>query len=76
MYINNEQTTIPEPACGQGMVCLPDRDARIAELAYFKAEQRGFTPGHDLDDWLAAEEEFKMGTNNKPKSTIKVIDDR
>ncbi len=29
----------------------------IAERAYFKAEQRGFAPGHELEDWLAAERE-------------------
>ncbi|MFZ2406677.1 MAG: DUF2934 domain-containing protein [Methylobacter sp.] len=39
------------------MICLPDRDARIAELAYFKAENRGFAPGHELEDWLEAEQE-------------------
>jgi hypothetical protein len=27
----------------------------IAEAAYFRAEQRGFAPGDDLADWLAAE---------------------
>ena len=37
---------------------LPDRDARIAELAYSKAESRGFEPGHELDDWLEAEQEI------------------
>lgn len=31
---------------------------RIAVRAYSKAEQRGFAPGHALDDWLAAEEEI------------------
>jgi hypothetical protein len=25
--------------------------------AYFKAEQRGFEPGHMWEDWLAAERE-------------------
>jgi hypothetical protein len=29
----------------------------IAERAYFKAERRGFVPGFELDDWLAAERE-------------------
>ncbi|MCX8040299.1 MAG: DUF2934 domain-containing protein [Planctomycetota bacterium] len=27
----------------------------IAEAAYFLAERRGFAPGHELADWLAAE---------------------
>jgi hypothetical protein len=34
------------------------RHQKIAEAAYFKAEQRGFAPGHALDDWLAAEREI------------------
>ena len=34
-----------------------DRISRIAESAYYKAEARGFSPGHELDDWLAAEAE-------------------
>lgn len=32
-----------------------DRQQLIAEAAYFRAEQRGFRPGGELDDWLAAE---------------------
>ena len=31
------------------------RSRRIAEAAYYRAERRGFDPGHDLEDWLAAE---------------------
>jgi hypothetical protein len=31
------------------------RRAMIAEAAYLRAEQRHFEPGHDLEDWLAAE---------------------
>ena len=31
---------------------------RIAERAFFKAEQRGFAPGHELEDWKEAECEF------------------
>lgn len=29
--------------------------ADIARDAYFRAERRGFAPGFELDDWLAAE---------------------
>lgn len=36
---------------------LQGREERIRVAAYFKAERRGFVPGHELDDWLAAEEE-------------------
>jgi hypothetical protein len=37
---------------------IADRDERIAMTAYYKAEERGFTPGHELDDWLMAETEI------------------
>lgn len=30
----------------------------IAEAAYYRAERRGFAPGHELEDWLAAQEEI------------------
>lgn len=30
---------------------------RVAEAAYFKAESRGFEPGHEMEDWLNAEKE-------------------
>ena len=33
---------------------------RIAEVAYFKAEKRGFTAGHEAEDWLEAESEVLM----------------
>jgi hypothetical protein len=30
----------------------------VEERAYFKAERRGFANGHELDDWLEAEQEI------------------
>ena len=35
------------------------RHTAIAEAAYFCAEHRGFTPGYELEDWLAAEKEIE-----------------
>ena len=34
----------------------PDRHEAIALAAYYRAEQRGFSPGCELEDWLAAED--------------------
>ncbi|MEO1765974.1 DUF2934 domain-containing protein [Thiobacter aerophilum] len=34
---------------------LEVREAMIREAAYYLAKQRGFAPGRELDDWLAAE---------------------
>jgi len=28
-----------------------------AEAAYYRAKQRGFTPGHEMEDWIQAEAE-------------------
>jgi hypothetical protein len=36
---------------------------RIAEAAYFRAKQRNFEPGHELEDWIEAESEV-MGRIN------------
>jgi hypothetical protein len=35
-----------------------DVQRRIAEAAYYRAEQRGFQPGFEHEDWLAAEAEI------------------
>ena len=32
-----------------------DRRLLIEREAYLRAERRGFEPGHELEDWLAAE---------------------
>jgi hypothetical protein len=35
-----------------------ERKALIQQIAYLKAEKRGFSKGGELDDWLAAEKEI------------------
>jgi Protein of unknown function (DUF2934) len=41
------------------------REARIAEAAYWRAERRGFSSGHELDDWLEAEREIDGATGSQ-----------
>jgi len=58
----------PLPASGRALpespdkpVAMPTGEARyrwIAHAAYLRAEKRGFAPGHEIDDWLAAEADF------------------
>ena len=43
------------------------RKKSIAERAYFKAEQRGFTPGHEEADWLDAEHEEDRDSGAGPQ---------
>lgn len=32
----------------------------IQESAYFKAKARGFAPGHEVQDWIEAEQEVRQ----------------
>lgn len=41
-----------------GTSCVA-REQMIAEAAYYRAEQRGFSPGLELADWLEAEAEVE-----------------
>lgn len=55
VHQNTENLTSDE----SGIVLDPlDKAARISELAYYKAKERGFEPGHELEDWLEAEQEL------------------
>jgi hypothetical protein len=47
----------PVVAPPRASVTAEARRALIAESAYLRAEQRGFAPGHETEDWLAAEVE-------------------
>ena len=45
------------------------REMLIATAAYFKAAQRGFAPGGEVEDWLAAEAEFNERCEATPAAT-------
>jgi hypothetical protein len=54
------------PASGGGMrtdATSQETRRQIAEAAYFRAKERGFAPGRELDDWVEAESEV-MGRVN------------
>jgi hypothetical protein len=42
-------------AAGDTLSAPVDRQLMIEREAYLRAERRGFEPGHELEDWLAAE---------------------
>ena len=48
--------SVATPTFGQ-FVGPEQRSALIAEAAFFRAEKRGFAPGHEVEDWLGAESE-------------------
>ncbi len=49
--------TVPQSRMAE-TIDSTDRGTMIAEAAYFLAERRQFTPGYELDDWLAAEQQI------------------
>ncbi|WP_036249999.1 DUF2934 domain-containing protein [Methylobacter sp. BBA5.1] len=42
-----------------GGIDLDEFREMVAINAYYRAEKRGFEPGHEMDDWLEAEQEIK-----------------
>jgi hypothetical protein len=49
---SNVSDVEPEPADADV------RDARIRAAAYALSAERGFAPGYEMDDWLAAERQL------------------
>jgi hypothetical protein len=55
------QASAPAPAATASLteveISPEARRGMIAEAAYLRAERRGFVPGYELEDWIAAESE-------------------
>ncbi len=47
-----------EPVIQATGIIDPNVARKIEELAYYKAEARGFELGHELEDWIEAEREL------------------
>jgi hypothetical protein len=43
------------------------REDHVAVAAYYRAEKRGFAPGLELEDWLAAESELALRAPAAPR---------
>lgn len=52
---STESDQLPPSAAS---VAQAARQRMVAEAAYYRAQNRGFVPGRELDDWLAAEAEI------------------
>jgi len=62
---NNLSTPVSPPATEVSPISKPEssasaeaREQRIQVAAYQRYEMRGYEPGHDVEDWLAAEAEI------------------
>ena len=74
------KTTKPAEAGKAGMKGSISSNARVevspdelrklvSEAAYYRAKQRGFTPGHEMEDWVQAEAEVlrRIGADGTPR---------
>lgn len=52
-FVIDPRAEVNDPSSDQ------DRRRQIAELAYYKAQLRGFEAGHECEDWLEAEREIE-----------------
>ena len=43
-----------------------EREELVRTAAYFRAERRGFAPGYEWEDWLAAEAEVSALAGSQP----------
>lgn len=50
--------TLPNGATAAPGCDIDSRRALIERAAYLRAERRGFEPGHEFEDWCAAEREI------------------
>jgi Protein of unknown function (DUF2934) len=54
-----KSASTPQPFTftGEGRADISAEELRklISEAAYYRAKQRGFEPGHELEDWIQAE---------------------
>ncbi len=59
----------PPRAEGDGLAKLSqdELNAMISRAAYLRAAQRGFEPGHEVEDWLAAEAEIRAMIEGRPQ---------
>ena len=64
----------PTGAAGASTGITVSEDARramVAQAAYLRAERRGFSPGGEVEDWLAAEAEvdalLRAGNGRPPQ---------
>ena len=61
-----------EPEASTAITVSPEvRRAMVAQAAFLRAERRGFLPGGEVEDWLAAEAEvdalLRAGNSGPPQ---------
>lgn len=55
--VSAKKSSSGESRKAQQQPATSDRQHMISEAAYFLAQQRGFVPGQEMQDWLQAEQQ-------------------
>ena len=60
-------TARPQSFTGNARADISPDELRklISEAAYYRAKQRGFAPGHELEDWIQAEAEVMRRVSSR-----------
>ncbi|HKY02834.1 MAG TPA: DUF2934 domain-containing protein [Burkholderiales bacterium] len=71
--LNGSPDTLTVGVQGQGSIrtatASPEELGRmISEAAYYRAEKRGFEPGYEMEDWIAAEIELNVRLDESSKA--------
>ena len=53
-----KKAAAPKASTSPVRVSAEERWRMVATAAYHRAEKRGFAPGHEVEDWLAAEKDI------------------
>lgn len=76
-----KKTSVPVTSMGnpnlpsEGNIGSAQRERMVREAAYFLYVQRGFEPGHDLNDWFAAEAElFSEESAQRPPESVETME--
>jgi hypothetical protein len=66
---SSSRTTESHTAANEAPRPVADRYASIAQAAYFRSQHRGFKPGHEMEDWLAAEAEVDQRLRGESRTS-------
>jgi Protein of unknown function (DUF2934) len=66
------KNTVTVPAGAKRPLRGEDREERVRVAAYFRAQRRGFLPGYELEDWLAAEAEVSAARARSSTRSIRM----
>ena len=68
----SEDADIAQLAAAEAEARAADHEVQVTLAAYFIAEKRGFGPGHELEDWLAAEAEIATAESPSVSKSIQL----